>query len=222
VGSGADKKCFIIHKQLLTEKAPVFEKMFNGRFRESVTQSAILPEDNIEAFEAFFEWLYRGTLVAVSNGNDAAAIDEACMRILEIHFLAAKYCLTELADRALTGLVLVLRMKGTFLSVDRMVLCYDKSHTGSRLRYFVSRLATYALLAYSEDNKANPGSSVQFGEAFLKNSDFMMDVLFLLRGKNVGTMTDPRASPRCEYHQHDKATDCPYDKKPSPLNTWEI
>jgi hypothetical protein len=39
VGTGDNRREFLIHKKLLSEKVAVFDKLFNGGFMEAVTQS---------------------------------------------------------------------------------------------------------------------------------------------------------------------------------------
>jgi hypothetical protein len=39
--------------------------MFNRAFQETVSQSAVLPEDNLRDFKKFVSWLYRGTVISM-------------------------------------------------------------------------------------------------------------------------------------------------------------
>lgn len=52
---GEDKKSghFKIHKTILCQKVPYFEKTFDGGFLEGTTNSATLPDDDPEAFNIF-------------------------------------------------------------------------------------------------------------------------------------------------------------------------
>ncbi|KAG4430680.1 hypothetical protein IFR05_013832 [Cadophora sp. M221] len=57
VSEGSRKQDFHIHKSLLCQKAPVFDRMFNGNFTEGEAGEATLPEDNPKAFDMFASWL---------------------------------------------------------------------------------------------------------------------------------------------------------------------
>ncbi|TGO61824.1 hypothetical protein BCON_0024g00240 [Botryotinia convoluta] len=59
VGKDEGSGHFQLHKSILCEKVPYFEKTFNGNFVEGATNSATLPEDDPEAFN-----------ILVSNADD--------------------------------------------------------------------------------------------------------------------------------------------------------
>ena len=202
-------RCFTIHKQLLIAKAPVFEKMF----AEACSQPTALPEDDPEAFGTFVEWLYRGTVTAVSIGDGHADVQKDSLKMLKVHFLAAKYCITELADRALTGFIEILDLQGEYPAVSLMGVCYEKSVSGSKLRQFISKLAAHFLLATEHESGDIEEDIDAYVEVFKKHGDFMKDVLRVMRFSSGVRLVDPSGDPKCTYHQHPESATCPYDEQ---------
>lgn len=48
---GLEEKTFTVHKKLLCDKVPYFEKMFGGPWVEAVANVATFPEDRVESFD---------------------------------------------------------------------------------------------------------------------------------------------------------------------------
>ncbi|EPE31717.1 POZ [Glarea lozoyensis ATCC 20868] len=61
---GPERVKFVAHKELLCEKSLYFEKMFKGDFIEATTESAELPETDVESFDHLLNWVYTGKLRA--------------------------------------------------------------------------------------------------------------------------------------------------------------
>lgn len=64
---GKNKKAFAVHKKLLCEKIPYFEKMFQGLWIEASGNIATFPEDEVECFDVLIGWLYSGALRLVTE-----------------------------------------------------------------------------------------------------------------------------------------------------------
>ena len=205
VGTGEHKKNFTIHKQLLSEKAPVFDKMFNGGFQEAETKTASLPEDETYAFEGFVEWLYRGTIPTV-------AIHEM-IELLGVSHFASKYLLNELQDRALTKFIQMTTLHKLLPQLQHIAKYCALTTETSKLRLYLVRTAAWIILNFGESETSGSWSTVQFGEIFKEDPILMVDVLKAIRGTGQlnQKFTDPKAAPKCDYHQHEKVDACPYD-----------
>jgi hypothetical protein len=59
---GPDKVHFSVHKELLCNKIPYFDKMFKGQFEEGAINSATFPEDAPDSFDLLVEWVYSGSI----------------------------------------------------------------------------------------------------------------------------------------------------------------
>lgn len=132
VGSDLNKKEFLIHKKLLSVKAPVFGKMFNGGFKEAETNCATLPKDDLKAFKSFVEWLYRETIrtirLDVPEDDDSQSSE-----MFKLYLFASKYLLIELADRSLTGYIRYEIIKNIIPSPGALGRNYAQSPPGSKV-----------------------------------------------------------------------------------------
>jgi len=61
VGSSSPKT-FAIHKNLVVAASTFFDAALNGSFKEGRDQKITLPEDDSEAFQVFYDWLYTGKI----------------------------------------------------------------------------------------------------------------------------------------------------------------
>ncbi|KUJ17039.1 uncharacterized protein LY89DRAFT_734031 [Mollisia scopiformis] len=86
-------RIFTVHKQLLCQKIPYFDKMFNGPFAEGTTQSATLHEDDPLAVESMLGWVYLDKIEIVDDGGSLYL-----NRYIHLFSLAEKYHITTLAD----------------------------------------------------------------------------------------------------------------------------
>jgi hypothetical protein len=90
---GKARKEFVIHKKLICETAPFFDKAFNGGFKEK-EGTMELPEDGPSAFDLFVELLYSGI---VPDGNST----EYFIQPHKLYVFAEKHCLNELANKTM-------------------------------------------------------------------------------------------------------------------------
>lgn len=67
VGEAPTQEAFSIQKDLLCQKAPLFGKMFNSGFQEGISQTSLLPDDNIATFLLFVTWLYQNFIGSSNN-----------------------------------------------------------------------------------------------------------------------------------------------------------
>jgi hypothetical protein len=71
---GEEEKAFAVHKKLLCEKIPYFEKMFCGPWVEASKNLATFPDDKVEAFDVLVGWLYSGKLRSTEPQSRVEAI----------------------------------------------------------------------------------------------------------------------------------------------------
>jgi hypothetical protein len=55
-----------VHKELLDDNVPHFNKMFNGEFKEAMSRSAEFPEYHPQSFDLLLSWVYRGRYESLS------------------------------------------------------------------------------------------------------------------------------------------------------------
>jgi BTB/POZ domain len=61
---GKERILYNLHKTLLCDECPFFERCLNSGFKESRTGEVILTEDSVKAFDRFVEWVYNHKLHA--------------------------------------------------------------------------------------------------------------------------------------------------------------
>ncbi|OBT66072.1 hypothetical protein VE03_05158 [Pseudogymnoascus sp. 23342-1-I1] len=202
VGQGEGAKKFVIHKDLLMNKVAFFEKMFNSKFFESSTGTAILPEDSPEAFEVLVEWIYCSTLKTLhGEETDDPYLPDLAISIIG---LAEKYMLPELGDRAITYLANV--GKELVPTMAQMSTIYEQTPSDSKARKYAARTVAWALV----NSEASGVSSTAIQEA-CQDGDLLLDAITEVRGKNGYNHGRAHTFPICDYHNHAKATKCPYE-----------
>lgn len=92
---GSDKEYRSVPKDLLCSYSPFFDRCFNGSFREAHEQKLELPEEKIEDFDIFLEFILRGT-IAVKPGLRGA--EETISQCLDFLKFADKYQLGDVSE----------------------------------------------------------------------------------------------------------------------------
>lgn len=80
---GKERKLFTAPKALLCYYSKVFDRCFNGNFKEAQTQKLELPEDNSECFEALLLFMLQGKVTKVLGTKFAIESSEMVQRCLE-------------------------------------------------------------------------------------------------------------------------------------------
>ncbi|TGO60642.1 hypothetical protein BOTNAR_0142g00130 [Botryotinia narcissicola] len=98
---GSDKKLIRVHKGILCRKIPYFDKMFNGPWVESASNSATFPDDTFESFDMLIGWVYSGRLSQLSHQEDYERFTRGWRRL---YLICEKLCLSRLMDELLDNL----------------------------------------------------------------------------------------------------------------------
>ncbi|PVH82575.1 hypothetical protein DL98DRAFT_487740 [Cadophora sp. DSE1049] len=207
VGEGIEKQEFHIHKNLLCQKAPVFDRMLNGNFAEGRSGEASLPEDDPRAFDMLVSWLYSGSV-----------LNHACGDFIRIFILAEKYGIVCLADNTMDAFIQSGLRSRKRPGAKYWAQAYEGTHEGSKLRLFMSRCWAYGVINQGDNEKWATCSLAPTGE---KAQEILIDGMGLLRNMNNSKlekgqklMCNPKYAPACDYHQHGKDEACPYAKLP--------
>jgi hypothetical protein len=140
VGTGEQQEKFVLHKKLLCSKAPVFGKMFNSGFQESLSQSATLPEDNPKAFALFVDWVYLNTLPVLPVAKTPKVVPTSFPALFAF---SEKYCIVQLCDNIMDTIVQLGKQGNTEAGCFMMEDGYRKTRPGSRLRLYILRSYVY-------------------------------------------------------------------------------
>ncbi|OJD37917.1 btb poz domain containing protein [Diplodia corticola] len=73
---GSPSTRFDIHEQLLIERSEFFKHALHGHFKEALTKTVTLAEDDPRFFSCLQHWLYTGTLDSVFSDMPDLVVDE--------------------------------------------------------------------------------------------------------------------------------------------------
>ncbi|PVH69459.1 hypothetical protein DL98DRAFT_598630 [Cadophora sp. DSE1049] len=182
VGASNETRTFKIHKDILCEKAPHFDTLFNGPFLEGQTQVAVLDEDDPDAFELFVSWVYQSE-IEMTNMTDKQAFE----LFIDLFAFAEKYNLTTLADHTMDFFLKKFAAEHWVVGHEGLVRGYRKTHAKSKLRLFLARTYVYVTLTF-EDHETKTGWAKKDIRAAIVESEDLC----------------------CDYHQHGEDESCPY------------
>ena len=98
---GRKEQVFSIHQHIL-EESPVFKRMINGGFAESISKEISLPEDDEDAFGRIFEYIYGDVKHAfLFKGLDGS---ETLTKLAGIYIMADKYQLARVQEAVISAL----------------------------------------------------------------------------------------------------------------------
>lgn len=228
---GTSQKVFKVHRKILCDRIPYFDKMFRGLFQEAITSTAIFPEDDPGMFDLLLRWVYDGTIPSVTwsgrdkdgnggdnEGDEGEFINEnddseqdyydywaTNWNPLRLYILADKLNVTEVMDRVMDEYTLGLKLHTLEPDAEDYELVYKSSPAGSVLRKYHAHCFAWELVNYEHENTWFQTMMVDF-------PDLAKDIVPHLRGTAESKMVHPRdVLPSCEYHSHEKADVCPWE-----------
>ncbi|TGO69604.1 hypothetical protein BOTNAR_0009g00510 [Botryotinia narcissicola] len=155
---GPEKKSFELPKDLLAYYSPVFDRSFNGNFKESQTQTMELPEDTVGDFEVLVEYVFHhgvGDKLSISEDGRHAA--KRCISFLKY---ADQYDLGDVSTLVCDALRPALIEGGASAFEPSLIeVVFSLTKHGNCLRELIADAALSfqgeELSAYPEFRKAN-------------------------------------------------------------------
>ncbi|KAF2459689.1 hypothetical protein BDY21DRAFT_275119, partial [Lineolata rhizophorae] len=93
---------FVIHRDLLTHYSPFFAAALKGNFAEAETQKVNLPDERVDTFEIFVEWLYSQRLDTTAPPQATGPFlkdgKPAFFSLLHLYSLADRLCIEDLRN----------------------------------------------------------------------------------------------------------------------------
>ncbi len=207
-GEGVEKTHFRIHKNVLCNKVPFFDKMFNSGFKESTDSMATLPEDDPKAFDVLLEWVYAGALRSIITWNDKE--DEAPLHSnynpSEVYFLAEKLLLPALQDLVIDTTRRESLKQRLLPFLPKLKEQYGRTMKGSGLQRFYAQLVAYLIVSEAKE-KSYP-SVENLPGVIISSKDLCKDVIAVL-AEFKGAVPNPQTGPNCRFHCHGKDEPCP-------------
>lgn len=180
VGAAAVTKTWHLPKELLTNSSPFFAAALNGSFAEAKSKIVSLPEDSIDAFEIFIQWLYVGEITAKDciadhdHGDDYPpdfCTEATVQTFVEAWILGDKLQCPVFKDLAMLGLLRNLDQGLIYTHTVRTA--YERSAPGSKLRKIVLDQVRYDAWAGGLGDDTDEWmvfarECVDFGEDFVR------------------------------------------------------
>ncbi|KAF7863070.1 hypothetical protein EAF04_007153 [Stromatinia cepivora] len=205
---GPEKKLFRIHRGILCDKVPYFQKMFSSGFIEGLEGKVFFPEDSPQSFDIFYGWVYLGTLptfkFVVEGGKSGFNWNP-----IFLYILADKLCLVELMDQSFDIYFEALAKADGMPRVEWVEKVYELTPMGSPLRKFMCHTMYYVFSNFRSERSNASWSTDEVAMVMKSHPDFAMDFLNLLRSNPVGVAAkDPYQLPKCDFHCHGKDEPC--------------
>lgn len=198
---GPEKQLFRLHKQVLCERVPYFDKMFNGGFKEAKEGRATLPEDTVDAFDLLVGWVYSGDVRPLVQVD----CTEKCKMCTNwdapvAYELASKLCLPELMNRVMDEYINLQQRSLLFPSIQCMDVVYKLTPQGCGFRKYISHMLHFVLV---NPSLGENWSVKDLYELTKSNEELGRDLLWLVRNHpRLFPVYDPTKVPRCLFHEH--------------------
>jgi len=220
VGEGDGACTFGVHQTLICEKSPFFMAALDGKWKESHKKLVELPEDDVNAFRLYLNWIYKGLLpcgdVATNGISDLSPVQKSDVNkeytvLINAYILGDKLGDLDFADAVID----------TFISSANAF----KYSPGSHLQYiYVQTPVASPLRRLLIDMLIIEGLTPWISNNWtsLEKSTLSDLALALFNQKPPGTI-DPKSAPyklsSCIYHQH-KDKPC-YKLSMAQLQLWD-
>lgn len=163
---GPDEIHFAVHKHLLCDRVPYFQSMLHeSSFKGSISNPAVFPEDDVEAFDILLTCVYSGKVRAVECTIADGRISQEVQTVIETaqtsaapgapiplitwspisaYSLAEKLCLPELMDRIMDRFRLAIQGRIITVTPQLFRQVYTVFPLPNKLRDYVTRLFRWA------------------------------------------------------------------------------
>ncbi|THY29894.1 hypothetical protein D6D01_03442 [Aureobasidium pullulans] len=195
---GAEKKAFMVHKDLLAFYSDYFRGAFDGSFKEATDRKLSLPDDCIGVFNVFNKYIYTRQL---SDGEDS---DVSWELIVGCWLFGDKYIIPSFQNKIMD----VLYSKSLKLKViptKSLKLIYNDTLPGAPLRRILVDWAAF---------RGNMKLMMSTEMNFQWPREALVDLATILGGKKaeeIGVFALPvNNAAKCYYHVHNEGESCPW------------
>lgn len=206
---GPEKKLYRVHKTLLCNKAPYFEKMFKNEWQEASSNTATFPEDTVESFDLLLGWIYSAPMPPLKTKPGPVRVQS--WNFVLFFALASKLCLPRLMDRLMDIGRSYHQEENLMYDLPSVQLIYKVCPENSTLRIYAIRSLHYMFLNGRTNDKFESSSPAKVQEVLHADKDLCQDFLKLLQENPFQPVSHPKTADKCEFHCHEKADKCPND-----------
>ncbi|TGO19288.1 hypothetical protein BTUL_0005g01370 [Botrytis tulipae] len=151
---GSKKTSFELPKNLLSHYSPVFDRCFNGEFKEGNTQTMELPEDTVEDFEVFVDYIFHHSIADVLSIERCGKA--AVRRSISFLSFADKYDLGDVSSAVYTTLrPALVHYRASVFEAEYIEIIFAVTKDGNCLRELVAQAA----LSFSGKRRGAWGNS---------------------------------------------------------------
>lgn len=197
---GTERKKFHLHRDLLCDRSEYFKACFGGEFTEAKKKELHLPEDNIDGFELFVEWLYGATLKRIED-------EEAVFTHIALLLLANKLCLEHLRNEIMDLIIRFYRVYPALVEPQSLSYIYEHTSDDDPLREFTVQLVAWTIIETEVTNL-----SIDYKKLIWLAGDFAVDLTSYLMMSSadlkIAYVNDPRSLSNCAFHKHNSTTTC--------------
>jgi BTB/POZ domain len=133
---GESKTFFYLHKDLFCEVSRFFTAGLNGGFREAEDQTLSFPEDDVDIFKRFVQWVYTKSFNLASDDT----MGETSVRyftLTRLYILADKLQVPSLMKKTIQTMYQTVRVARWLPNSKLSNYIYDRTHQKSGLRRLV-------------------------------------------------------------------------------------
>jgi hypothetical protein len=189
---GADEKAFTIHKTLICEISPVFDRLFNGNFKEGIEGVAHLQDDEPDTFKDFSHWLYYREIPIEHQSSP----DETYLLLVSLFVLADKYKIRRLKNDVTDMMIEYSLSSSKSPAPGTVRLAYSKLPRASKMLRLISDVTAEVLRSYQPSWEAWMKSGKR--TALESTPEFAADLFF---GMTTAKARGVEAR-KCTYHEH--------------------
>lgn len=202
---GEERKLYNLHRSLLCQECPFFEKCLNNDFKEGRTREVSLENKDVDAFDQLVIWIYSKQLPTLEFGMLAETYElaeEFCMEAFKNDIVdEVKQYVSELYMDTTDEMALIAELRkkghGNSVLVDYLFdqLAFD----------FVDK-AGEDLLYYGDPHKFLEFWADKYSRERFFSEVFNVQDLFIKNGRNSGS--NPADDSDCKYHKHHYTKKC--------------
>lgn len=203
---GTERKKFRLHRDLLCDRSDYLRAYFMGSIEEAKDNEIFLPEDDVESFKLFVDWLYGAPLQNISADHDTPE-----KPYIGLVFLARKLCLEHLQNEAMNHILEFHRTNPDSIGYQLLYHIYQNTSDQDHIRSYWVALAAYVIACKQVAALTADDQRLIWG-----GGDIAVDFTHWLsifyagsRGdRELIAKMDPRKVPFCSYHKHDSTPLC--------------
>jgi hypothetical protein len=176
---GPKKTKFALHENLLCDKSEYFKTAFRSSFKEAEEKTLSMPEDSVEAFEYFVNFLY------APKFNLQPPESESTMGVyFELYILSSKLCIDTLQNVVIDTILRFFRacnFKSPYLRPTHVRFIYENTTPTSKMRGLVAQLTLFNGVSGVHGIYGGGSASSAWDDLLQTHAELAFDILKIMR-----------------------------------------